>query len=201
MRICFLGDSFVNGTGDDTALGWPGRLVAGLRGQGQDVTSYNLGIRRDTSADIAARWQDEVERRFRTDEPKRLLFSFGANDCASDEAGRPRVPFETSLRKTTEIQTAAKAVAPVLMVGPAPVLDDVQTDARVGRLSAAFGPLCRSIEVPYLAIFPFLATCADWRQEAAAGDGTHPNRKGYAALADFIGRWPDYATWAAPPSA
>lgn len=26
MRICFIGDSFVNGTGDDTCLGWVGRI-------------------------------------------------------------------------------------------------------------------------------------------------------------------------------
>ena len=25
MRICFFGDSFVNGTGDDECLGWVGR--------------------------------------------------------------------------------------------------------------------------------------------------------------------------------
>jgi lysophospholipase L1-like esterase len=28
IRICFVGDSFVNGTGDETALGWAGRLCA-----------------------------------------------------------------------------------------------------------------------------------------------------------------------------
>ena len=31
MRICFIGDSFVNGTGDDDCLGWAGRLGAGAR--------------------------------------------------------------------------------------------------------------------------------------------------------------------------
>ncbi len=63
MRICFIGDSFVNGTGDDEALGWTGRIVATARAEGRDVTHYNLGIRRDTSADIAERWRAEVERR------------------------------------------------------------------------------------------------------------------------------------------
>lgn len=201
MRICFLGDSFVNGTGDDTALGWPGRLVASLRARGRDITYYNLGIRRDTSADVAARWHDEVERRFRTDEPRRLLFSFGANDCAADEGGHPRVPLDASLHNATAILSAAKRIAPVLMVGPAPILDDAAADDRVRLLSDAFETLCRSLEIPYLAIFPFLAACADWRREAAAGDGTHPNQKGYAALADFIGLWPDCVTWATLPEA
>lgn len=28
LRICFIGDSFVAGVGDETALGWTGRLLA-----------------------------------------------------------------------------------------------------------------------------------------------------------------------------
>lgn len=28
IRICFIGDSLVNGTGDEAALGWAGRLCA-----------------------------------------------------------------------------------------------------------------------------------------------------------------------------
>ena len=35
-RICFFGDSFVNGTGDDDALGWVGRLCAAERRAGLD---------------------------------------------------------------------------------------------------------------------------------------------------------------------
>ena len=46
MRICFIGDSFVNGTGDDDALGWPGRVVSLARSKGLDVTYYNLGVAR-----------------------------------------------------------------------------------------------------------------------------------------------------------
>jgi hypothetical protein len=53
MRICFVGDSLVNGTGDPVGLGWVGRACAAARRRGHEVTCYNLGIRRDTSADIA----------------------------------------------------------------------------------------------------------------------------------------------------
>ncbi|HZC55143.1 MAG TPA: hypothetical protein VE396_03730 [Xanthobacteraceae bacterium] len=28
IRICFFGDSMVNGTGDDACLGWVGRICA-----------------------------------------------------------------------------------------------------------------------------------------------------------------------------
>ena len=59
MRICFVGDSFVNGTGDPECLGWPGRICAAARRAGHDVTYYNLGVRRDTSGDVQARWELE----------------------------------------------------------------------------------------------------------------------------------------------
>jgi len=53
LRILFFGDSFVAGTGDATALGWPGRLVAASHDAGRPITAYNLGVRRDTSADVS----------------------------------------------------------------------------------------------------------------------------------------------------
>ena len=80
MRICFLGDSFVNGTGDDDCLGWTGRICSSARRSGRDVTHYNLGVRRDTSADILARWRQEAERRLSPDLGGRLVFAFGGND-------------------------------------------------------------------------------------------------------------------------
>jgi lysophospholipase L1-like esterase len=61
MRICFFGDSIVNGTGDPDCLGWVGRVCGAARKSGVDLTSYNLGIRRDTSADILRRWRREAE--------------------------------------------------------------------------------------------------------------------------------------------
>ena len=195
MRICLVGDSFVQGTGDDRALGWPGRLVASLREKGRDVTGYNLGIRRESSADIALRWRAEVERRFRTDEPKRLAFSFGANDCASDENGEPRAPARACLAQAHQILIEAAGVAPTIMLGPAPILEDERADARVAALSRELGELCASLGAPYLEIFPFLIGCEAWRRDAAAGDGVHPHHAGYSALARFVEEWPALAGW------
>ena len=60
MRICFVGDSFVNGTGDPDCLGWAGRVCAAAQHDGHDITYYNLGVRRETTADIRDRWEREV---------------------------------------------------------------------------------------------------------------------------------------------
>ena len=60
FRVCFIGDSFVLGVGDPDGLGWSGRIAAAARRRGIDITAYNLGVRRETTADIARRWQAEV---------------------------------------------------------------------------------------------------------------------------------------------
>jgi len=56
MRICFVGDSMTNGTGDPEYLGWVGRVMRDERTRRAELTSYNLGVRRDRSDQIRARW-------------------------------------------------------------------------------------------------------------------------------------------------
>ena len=60
MRICFFGDSFVNGAGDPLYQGWVGRACARARSRGADITAYNCGIRGATSDDIKASWLSEA---------------------------------------------------------------------------------------------------------------------------------------------
>jgi len=196
MRICFFGDSFVNGTGDDDALGWVGRIVAEARQGGRDVTAYNLGVRRDTSADVAARWQAEARVRLPPGCDGRLVFAFGANDCASNGVdGRPRVSEAESLAHAEAILGTARRWVPTLMVGPSIVADDPGANARVSRLSNALATLCERIGVPYLEIAPLLAASPTWTEEALAADGAHPNRGGYALVAGAVSRWPSWRAW------
>ncbi len=195
MRICFIGDSFVQGAGDDECLGWVGRISADARKQGHDVTAYNLGVRRDTSEDIAARWCREVEARLPETVKGRLVFSFGTNDCCLGDDGKVRVPQARSLENAHTILCAAQKWRPTLMIGPLPVSDDGATDARVWALSEAFGALCDQLGVPYLEVFTTMASNAVWKRDAASGDGTHPNTAGYGALAKLIGDWAVWRAW------
>lgn len=194
MRICFFGDSLVNGTGDDEGLGWVGRLVAGARRRGKDITYYNLGVRRDTSADVAARWAEEASRRLPVEHEARLAFSFGANDCADDEAGNARLPLESSLANAEAILRGAIGRAPTLMIGPF-LPGDERIERRVLALSRELAQICANLGVPYLETQSFISTCEIWRRESKAGDGAHPNRGGYAALAGFIGSWRACEAW------
>jgi acyl-CoA thioesterase-1 len=193
MRICFIGDSLVNGTGDPTCLGWVGRVAASARRRGHDLTVYNLGIRRDTSADIAARWQAETARRLPDDDDGRLVFSFGSNDCIAESSG-PRVAADASLAHARAILAAAGQRRPTLMLGPAPLYVG-DAGARVGPLSQAFAALCGELGVPFLDLHTPLAAIGLWRLEITIGDGAHPGAAGYALIADLLEGWSPWRQW------
>jgi lysophospholipase L1-like esterase len=195
IRVCFIGDSFVNGTGDDNCLGWVGRVCATSRQRGVDVTCYNLGIRRDTSAGIRARWKREAGCRLLPEHDGRLVFSFGANDCClTDDGSRVRVAHDAALANARAILAEARAWLPTLMVGPIAV-GDAEADARIAALSAEFAPLCAGLKVPFLEVFPLAAGSETWKREVAAGDGAHPNGGGYGIIADAVERWAAWQGW------
>jgi acyl-CoA thioesterase I len=201
MRICFFGDSFVNGTGDDDGLGWVGRVVAQARQCGREVTAYNLGIRGNTSADVAARWMREARLRLPHEHDCRLVFSFGANDCVMNgEGGTPRVTPADSIANARTILQAARDWLPALMVGPASVADDARANERICALSARYASTCEAVHIPYLEVCRLTLASPVWTLEALAGDGAHPNRGGYALVADAVTHWPAWRAWITAPA-
>jgi lysophospholipase L1-like esterase len=200
VRVCFFGDSFVNGTGDDDCLGWVGRLCAAERHRGEDLTLYNLGVRRDTSADIRRRWRGEATARLASDGEGRLVFSFGLNDCAPGPHGAaPRVSAEEGVDNARAILAEAADWLPTLMIGPPPVTDSADRNQDVIARSERLAGLCSKLRVPFLSTVTFArAIYPTWRAEADAGDGIHPNAESYAALADLVRRWPAWQAWFSP---
>ena len=196
-RLCFFGDSFVNGTGDDEALGWVGRLCAAERRAGADLTVYNLGVRRDTSADIRRRWRREAEARLPPEHDGRLVFSFGVNDCtAGPDEATPRVTLAASLENARAILSEGCAWRPTLMIGPLPVTENAAHNDRVIALSEALAGVCAEAGAPYFSTLLFAAHVWDtWRAEAARGDSIHPNALSYAALAEAVGGWAAWRGW------
>lgn len=193
LRICFVGDSFVNGTGDPECLGWAGRLCVAALQQGHDITYYNLGIRRQTSHQIAQRWQMEVSARLPQEYNGRVIFSFGVNDTAF-ENGKERVVLEESIENTRQMLLTAKGFFPTIMVGPPPVLEE-EHSRRIVHLSNRLALMCETIEVPYLEICAPLQQVSIWKEEVASNDGAHPRAAGYIALARLVQEWTAWKSW------
>jgi acyl-CoA thioesterase-1 len=185
VRLCFIGDSFVNGTGDETALGWVGRVCAAAHVRGRHVTSYQLGIRRNTSLDVLGRWQQECECRLPAGGDGRLVLSFGANDTMI-ESGRQRVSTPDTCDAFHRIAEGAKDRSlPVLFVGPPPVVDDDHNE-RIARLDAALSREAHAAGVPYIELYAPLVNDARYRRDLLGGDGAHPSSIGYERIANHI---------------
>lgn len=193
MRICFVGDSMVNGTGDPEYLGWVGRVLRDERKRRAELTGYNLGIRRDTSAQIRARWSAEVTCRLPAEFESRVVFSFGVNDSAQ------QVDPAHTLANAEAILSDAKARWPIFMIGPLPVSNE-ETLARSVSLDKALAQLCGRLGVPYLSVFDGLRETPVWLDEARAGDGAHPGAGGYTRMAELVLASGAWRRWMAPNS-
>jgi lysophospholipase L1-like esterase len=103
-------------------------------------------------------------------------------------------PDQTVVTARSLLSEASKWL-PTLMIGPAPVSFDADTDRRIAVLSEDLEQVCETIGLPYLSVFPALATSRIWCQEAERGDGTHPNSGGYSELAAIISKWSGWKAW------
>lgn len=193
IRICFFGDSFVNGTSDPTYLGWTGRACNAMVSPQYSVTHYNLGIRGNTSEHIESRWLHESTLRFPPGCDARLVFSFGVNDNRIED-GKIFVEPEKSLDCARRILSEAQRRYPVVFVGPPPV-DDAAMNQRTAVTSAAYAALCESLSIPFLETYQPLSQNEIWMREVALIDGAHPAAAGYAAMADLVAQWPAWQAW------
>lgn len=192
LRVCFVGDSFTAGVGDPEHLGWTGRLAAATERDGLPLTRYVLGVRRQTSAEIAARWHAECAPRLMGEWEARVVLSMGVNDTTHVD-GTPRLDPARSVAALVEVLAgAATAGWPVLVVGPPAVAEDAHNE-RTADLDDRFAAVCAAHGVPYVPVVRTLAADPTYRAEVAAGDGAHPGAAGYALLADLVRpRWQEW---------
>ncbi|MFH7030878.1 MAG: GDSL-type esterase/lipase family protein [Heteroscytonema crispum UTEX LB 1556] len=196
VKICFVGESFVNGTGDQECLGWTGRICVDANKKGYDITYYNLGVRREGSSELKKRWLREVSYRLPKEYDGRVVFSFGVNDTVS-ENGKTRVSTINTILNTRQILSEAKNLYPVLMVSPPPVADQEQNQ-RIANLSKQFASICKSLDVPYLDVFYRLEKSNIWMDEVKSNDSFHPKAAGYQELAEIVLHWDAWLNWFAP---
>lgn len=184
--VMFCGDSHTVGTGDPEGLGWAGRVAGAAVAAGVPVTSYNLGVRGQTSVEVAARWRAEAEPRLPDDgSDSRAVFAFGVNDVALRD-GAPRCSREESLEALeSALDDAEELGMRPLVIGPA-AIDDEEANERIVALSTAFGELCDQRGVLFVPLAEGLLRSHLWRQEVARGDGAHPGAYGYMEIARLV---------------
>lgn len=193
-RILFFGDSFVAGAGDPAGLGWVGRAVAAAHAAGLPLTAYNLGVRGDTTLDVAARWQVEAAARTRApDAAYGVVLGLGSNDMAEEEDRLRVAPGQAVDALGRLIDLAEASGLGAFVVGPPPVGDRDQ-DERIRELSSRFAHVATRRRVAFVETATALGASAVWTAEAAAHDGSHPGAGGYAQLAELVlaGGWLDW---------
>ncbi|MEM7556381.1 MAG: GDSL-type esterase/lipase family protein [Cyanobacteria bacterium P01_A01_bin.84] len=193
IRVCFVGESFVNGTGDPEYLGWAGRICLEANKKGFDITYYNLGVRRETSTELRERWLQEVSYRLPMECDGRVVFCFGVNDTTI-ENGKTRVMKADSIKNFLDILSQAKSLYPLLMVSPLPV-DNQEQNHRIAELSQEFSSVCQKLDIPYLDAFSILEKSQIWIDEARNNDGAHPRSAGYQKLAEIVENWEAWKIW------
>jgi acyl-CoA thioesterase-1 len=191
VRVCFFGDSITAGVGDDTALGWVGRVVAAARRDGVDLTGYNLGIRGETGPQAQARWATEAHVRLRRGDAYGVVVAFGVNDTIVEDGRRWASESETLSALERVAEQADNAGWPLLVVGPT-LVDDAEHNRRILALSGAMGARCTDLEVPFIEVATRLRD-DEWLREVASRDGAHPTERGYERLSTLI--YPAFADW------
>ncbi len=201
-----VGDSIAAGTGDQRALGWPGRIAAEALAEGADLTIYDLGVRGDTSVDVARRWHAETDARLPQLFPGGIVFQYGLNDCTvrtyQDGRAERRVEAEVTLANTRTLLTEAHTLQPTLFIGPAPIDDSrpgpqlvpgvlqITANDDIRALDVRLGSVARDVGVAYLSVFDPLSADERWLRATRGGDGIHPTDEGYEAMAELVRRWP-----------
>jgi lysophospholipase L1-like esterase len=146
--------------GDPTGVGWVGLVAAAARGEGHELTAYNLGVRRGTSVDVSRRWRSEARERLKDGDLFGVVFAVGTNDVAVHR-GRPRVPRARSLTTLADmLDDAHTALWPTLVIGPPP-LQDRRGNAQAAELATGSHPstcgyerlagLVKAVALPWLA--------------------------------------------------
>jgi acyl-CoA thioesterase-1 len=181
MRLIFIGDSIVAGTGDDECRGWVGRVASATRRAGVDHTPYNLGIGGDTAADVLARWEPEVTRRLNPELENRLVVQVGVND-ARDGVERPAAASAADL--AAFVQAARGASLEPLVVGPIPTRAELESD-RVGALSERFAATCAELGAAFIELHAGLHGSGAFLASLES-DGYHPDADGYAQIAQVV---------------
>lgn len=198
-RICFVGASTVEGLGDETGLGWPGRLRSSAPA---DTVFFNLGVRGQTVEEIQDRAARECGARILEPALGGIVFCSGVNDLGRIENGELRTPERRSPIALRKMILELKEIAPVIGISPFPVFEPKMPfhsatagmtfnfqNEDIAHASRTYETICQELEVPFLQAHPLLMKSGAYTEGLAGNDGLHPDGAGYQAIADLISKW------------
>ena len=183
----FFGDSLTQGVNDSLMPGgWVSRLAVMASKAGlcpiPRATFYNLGARRHSTANIAARWRSELDSRLIPGMVPRLVFCTGVVDMAAPGGGQPADP-ELAAAQMDKLLAQAAGVAPTMVISPPPVADAAASD-RIWQLGKLQQQLCASRGIAFAQVYELLANTTDYMNDLS--DGLHPGSQGCARMAQTL---------------
>lgn len=186
IRLIALGDELLAGVGDARALGWLGRAVAREQDPHARVQLYASALPRETTAELAERWDAEVELRMDAAAhadgslPHRVILGLGASDI---DQGLSLA--RTRLNVAKVLDGLERLRVPVFVVGPPPSADRGRTHA-IRELSGAFDDVCARRRVPYVDTVRGLEGHDQWVADLARSGSDLPGQTGYGLMAWLV---------------
>ena len=192
-RILFQGDSITDCGCRDTSNANPlgtgyVAIIRGLlseRHPDLDVTVLNRGVSGDRTAELLARWDEDVKPL----KPTWLSIMIGVNDVWQKRKNPERhIPLEAYIQNYTQLIERAKGygVARFVLMSPTPADDDSESD--LNRLMADYDEAVQHLARDNHAVFvPARTKMLRAIQNAPTvrwtSDGCHPTISGHAVLA------------------
>ncbi|MFM7455402.1 MAG: GDSL-type esterase/lipase family protein [Vulcanococcus sp.] len=206
-KLVVLGDSGVHGWGDPDQGGWCERLRRHWMELPGGPVLYNLGVRGDGLERVAARLPAEVGARgeLRRQRPQGILLAVGLNDTArvGRADGRHQLAADGFLFGLSQLLPQARAIAPVMVLGLTPVLEEAMPFAdvlwydntAVRRYEGLLEEACLEADVPFLPLLESLLADPAWLQWLGP-DGLHLNSEGHRQVYERVRHWPALLRWA-----
>lgn len=206
-KLVVLGDSGVYGWGDPEQGGWCERLRRHWMELPDGPVIYGLGVRGDGLERVRSRLEMEVRGRgeLRRQLPQGILLAVGLNDSArvGRREGRYQLAPDAFLYGLQELLRQASSLAPTLLLGLTPVLEEAMPFAEVlwygndtvRRYEALLEEAAMEADVPFLPLLDNFCQEPRWQQWLCS-DGLHLNSDGHAHVAARLRRWPALLEWA-----
>jgi acyl-CoA thioesterase I len=189
VHVCCIGDSHLQGHGDSGLLGWAGRLAVRALAEGVPLTYSNLGVRRETTPQVAARFEAEVAVRTAIAGHHLVVLSCGANDAIVVRGVRGTALPDSVAALTAMLACCERRGWLPFVVGP-PLVGHPAQNPGIAEVSEVFRDVCTATGTPFADLVTTLGR--DWADSLRRG-GTHPDDAGYAHVADVV--WPLWWAW------